>query len=428
MQTLTLHQKQDRALVSLKRFIVCVSGIQGGKSTIGAIWLLAKIQANHQKGKIGDYLIAAPTVKILNQSTLPKFKELFPADWGEWREQRQCFELAWGGTIFVRSTEDPDHLEGMTILAGWLDETGQMKEQAWINVQGRLSINMGPCILTTTPYVENWFWKLVKRIRSNEDPDYEFLNWRSIDNPGFPQSEFDRAKRELPKAIFERRYLGLFTRMEGLIYQDLDEHNFAPPMVIPGEWKRFAGIDFGHNHPTAIVFVAEKPEVWELNKKTGQKVLKEPSVFYIYREFYKSHCLLREVAEHLNRENISYVLGDPRAAQEIAELRRVYGVKHIHQADNKVDIGIERVATLIKTNRLILVKKRVPNTSNEIESYHYAEGQDKPLKKDDDAMDALKYAFSRQFKSLYPKRTQTRQRRFSSRLASAQVDPYTGYH
>lgn len=425
----TLHKHQDVIIAAVKRFIIALSGIQGGKTTIGAIWLCHQLQKDRDRGKYGDYLLAAPTVKILQQSTLPKFREIFPSDWGEWKEQRQCFDLSWGGKIYVRSTEEPDHIEGMTILAAWLDEAGQMKEQAWINVQGRLSVNQGPCLMTTTPYYDGWFWDLVKLARDGNDEDYQLVSWRSIDNPGFPLKEYERAKRTLPKAIFERRYEGKLVRMEGLVYPDFDENNFADLMVIPGEWKRFAGMDFGHNHPTVILFIAEQPEVRELNKKTNVSELKAPSVFYVYREFYKSQALLRESAEQLNRETLAYTLGDPRAAQEIAELRRVYHVKHIHAADNKVDIGVERIAVLIKENRLKFIRKRVPHTINEIETYHFIRGgQDKPEKKHDDAMDALKYAFSRQMKSIYPKNSiLPHRRRFSSRLATVQLDPYTGY-
>lgn len=426
-KALKLHPAQDRIISTLRRFIVALSGIQGGKTTVGGVWICQKLQKDREAELVGDYLICAPTVKILQQSTIPKFKEIFPPDWGEWKEQRQCFDLAWGGKIFVRSTEDPDHLEGMTLLAAWMDEAGQMKEQAWINIQGRLSIHEGPCLLTTTPYMDGWFWELVRSIRDDQDPDYEFVTWKSVDNPGFPKAEYERAKRRLSKAVFERRYEGKLARMEGLIYADVDDNNYSAQMVIPGAWKRFAGIDFGRAM-TAIVFVAEEPEEWKTDPKTNEKKLVKPSVYYVYREFYKSQVLLREISAHLQREEIAYILGDPRSAQEIAELQKVYGIKHIQKADNKVDIGIERIATLIKENRLKFIKKRVPNTVEELELYHFAPGQEVPVKAKDHAMDALKYAFSRQIKTLYQHRVKRQTRRFSSRLARVQPDPFTGYY
>src|SRR5215470_17990390 len=136
-----LFKQQQEALEEEERFIITIYGIQGGKTTIGSVWMCKGIYQDFQEGKRGaDYLIAAPTEKILQQSTLPKFKSILPRDWAVWHENRKVFELAWGDRIFVRSTDEPEHLEGMTIRRAWLDEAGQMKSQVWVNIQGRTAI------------------------------------------------------------------------------------------------------------------------------------------------------------------------------------------------------------------------------------------------------------------------------------------------
>src|SRR5262245_27894960 len=126
----TPHIGQQYTLDSKARFIADITGLQGGKTTGGAIWFLREIYESYKRGERGNWLIAAPTVKILQQSTLPKFREFFPNDWGSWKEQKQCFELAWGDSIFVRSTDEPDHLEGMTVRGAWIDEAGQIDAEA----------------------------------------------------------------------------------------------------------------------------------------------------------------------------------------------------------------------------------------------------------------------------------------------------------
>ena len=69
---------------------------------------------------------------------------MFPKDWGIWKEQKKAYKLNWlNGDgedcyIYVRSTDDPDLLEGMTLLGAWLDEAGKMKAETWTNIQGRL--------------------------------------------------------------------------------------------------------------------------------------------------------------------------------------------------------------------------------------------------------------------------------------------------
>ena len=431
MSNLILHPAQCQVMQSTARFIGAVSGIRGGKTTAGAIWLLSKIDKDRENGLFGDYLIVAPTVKILDQATLPKFKEFFPIDWGEWKEQKSCFELNWFRTgssvpcrIYVRSTDDPDSIEGMDALAAWMDEVGKMKSQAWINVQGRLSMHKGPCLMTTTPYAVNWFFKDVykKGLKDSteHDSDYETIIWASTANPAFPKDEYERAKRTLPKAIFDRRYNGKFTRLEGLVYPEFDyEFHVVESFEIPSNWIRFGGMDFGYSNPNAIVCLAKDPDT---------------NIFYLYKEFYRSETLLKVLSDFLHGAKLSYVLADTQAAQQIAELQKYYGNTNVKTADKQVMVGIERVRTLLIEGRLKIFNTCI-HVLDEIESYHYAEPSgdknvsDKPVQKNNHCMDAIQYAFSRPLAGLYQglqksKRNLHRQTR--SRRVEV-LDSTTGY-
>lgn len=423
MINLTLHPGQEKVMATTSRFIGVVSGIQGGKTTIGAIWLLREIQEARTAGKTGDWLIAAPTAKIIQQSTLPKFRSFFPSDWGVWREARQCFELAWGGTIYVRSTDNPDHLEGMTLLGAWLDEAGQMKERVWINIQGRLSIHMGRCIMTTTPYNMGWFYREIVK-KAGLGTGVELISWGSADNPAFSSIELERAKLSLTTAEFQRRYLGAFVRLEGLVYPNYEpDEAIVEPFEIPSNWSRFAGMDFGFSMPTVVLCVAEDPL---------------EHIFYIYKEYHKTENMLKSVADFISSENLKYVLADPQGAQQIAELNRFYRCGNVKAADNDVRVGIERIGGLLKQNRLKFFKGRCTNTLEEIEEYHWKTNDDKastkdaPEKKNDHCMDALRYAFSKATIGLYPntitEKSTLRQRvRIRLKQENEVADRYTGY-
>jgi len=425
---LKLHPAQSRVMASIARFIGCIAGIRGGKTTIGAIWLLREIDRDRAAGKLGDYLICAPTSKILDQSTLPKFKEFFPQDWGVWKEQKSYFELKWnrpGSTepcrIFVRSMDEPDSVEGMDCLAAWMDEVGKMKVQAWINVQGRLSVQQGRCILTTTPYAVNWFYKDVYKMAG--DKDYDIITWCSSDNPVFPPDEIERAKRTLPRAIFERRYLGKFTRLEGLVYPEFDEsEHIIEPFDIPSEWLRFGGLDFGHSNPNAIVCISQDPTA---------------NIFYVYKEFYRSETLLKNISNFITNEGLAYVLADTQSSQLIAELNQYHGNRNVKEADKQISVGIERVRGLLQEGRLKFFKDKCSNTVNEIAQYHYAvtdgnrDASEKPVAKDNHAMDALRYAFSRPLQGLYLNRPKfDKSKIYASkrrRMMEIEADPFTGY-
>lgn len=425
----TPHPAQQKIFDSKARYIGALAGIRGGKTTAGAVWLCSRIFADYKAGKRGDYLIVAPTIKILEQSTLPKFKEYFPADWGVYKDKKGSFDLIWCRKdskepcrIFVRSMDDPNSIEGMEALAIWGDEVGQMKGEAWPNLVGRVSITQGPILMTSTPYAMNWFYTEVYKKWKEGNPNFEVIAWSSKDNPAFPLAEYENARTILPPQIFERRYNGKFTRMEGLVYPEFDEdRHVVDPFPIPSKGLIFGGMDFGRNNPNAIVCIWEDPET---------------KVYYVYKEFYRSEVLLQEMASFLKSEGMAYVLADTQAAQLIAELQQFYQVRGVKEADKGIEVGIERIRTLLIEDRLKFFKNKTPRTLDEIKHYHYANqtyeknASDKPIAKDNHAMDALRYAFSRPLQGLYSGRTPFNKKNLYSakrRNIIFDVDPNTGY-
>lgn len=422
-----LFDKQSEVFQSQVRFILVRTGIQAGKTYFGSVWILNEIWRLKQQGFTGDFLIAAPTNKILEQSTLKKFRPLFPNDWGRWNEQKRSFQLNWKNkdgefcNIYVRSTEKPDFLEGMTILAAWLDEAGRMKEEAWINVQGRLSVFQGRCLMTTTPYAINWVNREVSKRARTDDKDYAEFTWSSVDNPYFPRAEFERMKRVLSEATFRRRYCGDFTRPEGLVYPDYQEDiHVVEPFEIPEKWNRIAGADFGRRN--AIICLAKDPLT---------------NIFYAYKEYYAYKESLSQMAKFFERYPVDYTLCDWNASQVISELKREHRVTNLYNADKSpgsVDIGIERITELLKEGRLKFFRT-CRNAVDEIENYHHKEESDEtpsvetPVKAKDHLMDSLRYAFSRKIKGVYTrfKRRVKQVQKVSRRLVNKDVDPITGY-
>lgn len=427
------HDKQKAVLTAKERFIFAKAGIRGGKTTVGAYWLCQEIYRRYQAGDKGDWLVAAPTFKILQQSTLPCFRGVVPQDWGVWRESRQCFELVWGSFIFFRSTDSPDSLEGMTLLGAWLDEAGQTKKDTWVNIQGRLSIHKGRLIATTTPYGDaNWTNKVLYQtagkingeVREGKDKDIAVFEWESIENPAFPRDEYERAKTTLDPAVFRRRYQGVFTRLEGLVYADWKDEYVVEPFDVPHGWERFGGIDFGKTNPTAVVCLVEDPTT---------------NIFYLIKEFYRSEAPLKMPAQFIKDQGLRYVLADPQSAQLILELNRQYGCGNVQAADNDINVGIERVNTLIREGRLRIFKT-CDNTLEELLSYHYARPdedgyvKDKPVAKQNHAMDALRYAFSKNMdvRRIYapdaPSQSRRKLRSMSVvRRSDLTPDTWTGY-
>ncbi len=351
--------------------------MQSGKTTFGSVWIMNE---SEQRGP-GDYLIIAPTYKILQQSTMQKFQELVPQGWGTFNKAESVFRTKSGMTFFLRSAEHPESIEGITAKAIWADEASLMKADAWLMMQGRVSRTQGRILCTFTPIALNWIHKELEkdkaRVLRGEPSDIEFIQFRSVDSPYFPKEEFERARRMLTPTQFQLRYEGIFGKAEGLIYSDFCEYNIVDDFAIPKDWTKAGGIDWGYNNPFVCLEGALNPD----------------DVLFIYKERYKSRCLLKEHAECLSPD-ITY-FADPSGKQEIEEMIAL-GFD-VQSANNDVNIGIQKVNERIRPTtddrqsiRLKVFRSCV-NTINEKSLYRYDKEKERPVKEDDHCMDAERY-------------------------------------
>ena len=69
-----LFSQQFAAFNFKTQFGAAIAGVQSGKTFLGSVWAAKKIQEFPKSNGI----IAAPTYKILQQSTLDKFFQNFP--------------------------------------------------------------------------------------------------------------------------------------------------------------------------------------------------------------------------------------------------------------------------------------------------------------------------------------------------------------
>lgn len=360
----TNYPWQAKIWNSDKRFLALCAGVQGGKTTFGAVWMINEM---HKRGK-GQYLIVAPTYKMLNQSTLTKFQEIVPRGWGQLNKSDMTFVTKDGRIAFLRGADNPESIEGITAKAIWADEASLMKPNIWLMMQGRVSQTQGRILLTFTPLSMNWVYKDIYLKRKEGEKEYEFVRYKNVDAPHFPKEEYERAKRVLTDIQFKMRYGGEFAKLEGLVYPGFNTDHIIDPFEIPEDWDRKGGVDWGFNNP----FVALK----------GAK--DSDDVLYVYDEFYQSRVIEHE--QHLD-EDICY-FADPSGKYEIESLR-AKGFQ-IESANNDVLPGIDKVNERINTGRL-KVFKTCRNTIEEFELYQFQEGKDRPIKENDHAMDALRY-------------------------------------
>lgn len=213
--------------------------------------MLRHIIENDDRKNI-SFLVTAPDYKTMAQSARVTFDKVFH-NMGEMREGLGEFTLHDGRKIFLRTVvKNPWSVEGLPNCAFcWADEAGLYPRAAWVNIQSRLAIMAGKIILTTTPYGMPWFTKEI--VNASKDSDVAYERWSSKDNPAFPDEEYERMRGKLSAKEFQRKFEGIDNKLEGLIFDDFGENNWCDLFEMPHGTQYYGGIDWGYDHPGAIV-------------------------------------------------------------------------------------------------------------------------------------------------------------------------------
>ena len=376
-------QKQEDAIFSDAKITALITGIQFGKSTAGALWLKRFIHTFTEPGD--NFLVTAPTYKIMSQATMPAFMQ-FMEGFGEMDRKHDCFRVHSGGTIWFRTSTDPDSIVGLTnVRAVWGDEAGKYSKYFWDNLQARASFKDAPIMLTTSPYTLNWIYKEFIKVK----PEHvKLIGAKSCENPYFPREEWERRKANMDPRRFAAIYGGEFERMQGLVYDVFSEDSHVcDPFTLPAGTMFYAGIDWGFTDPFVLHIRAITP--------AGQH--------YVVGEFCKAMLTITDIVTLCKQQkqifNIKTFYCDPSQPANILELNR-NGCPAVG-AVNDIRHGIDIQYELIRSGRFNVFKGVAPNLLDEIESYHYPEpkelgidqgGKDLlPVGQNDHSCDAMRY-------------------------------------
>lgn len=363
---ITLHKHQLQAYFSKKRITALISGIQGGKTRIGGLWINRYITMYDAPQQ--NFIIAAPTFKLMAKSTLPWMLHLLKGT-GYFDKKYNRFHLNGGGVIWFASMVDNDSVEGATnVRAIWIDEGGKIRYNAWINLLARSSFRQCPIMITSTPYSLNWLYQdIYEPWRKGERSDIEIVQFRSCDNPYFPIEEYEHQKTVLDNRTFMRKYGGTFQKMAGLVYPDIDENNFCDPFNYDrSRYYVCAGIDPGWTNQFAIAVRA---------------IALDGSYDFQIAEFYKSFVELDQRIDILKQFQKAFGIQeyfcDSEAPDQISFFQSAgLPVTAAIKGKGSVNAGIILHNELIRSNIYKMFRGRCNHTLNEYEMYHYPESEE----------------------------------------------------
>lgn len=328
-----------------------------------------------------------------------------------YNKAEHSLEFVNGSAMIARALEQSFHkIKSLNLGWFWIDEGTEANEEIWLGLSGRLRRKgvRHTGFLTTNPEGHDWVWK---KFLAQKDNEHFLVTAPSTENTFLPEGYVDGLIKQYPEEWVKRYVHGSFDTFEGLVYKDFqDKEPFViKPFEIPDTWYRFLGLDHGYRNPTAVLWGAVSPE--------GRLV--------IYDEFYSSGKLVSEVSTIIKTKNGEHeprlYLIDPSCRNRDAKTGRSIidefadNGLYFEGANNDVRAGINHVQEYLKLDKTqkprLQIFQNCVNLRTELQTYRWKDlkpgakqdAPEKPMKKDDHLVDALRYMTIYLYATVLPK-------------------------
>jgi PBSX family phage terminase large subunit len=303
-----------------------------------------------------------------------------------------------GRTIHVIPASDgraESRLRGSTVVGAYVDEATLIPENFFKMLLSRLSMPGAKLFATTNPDSPlHWLKKdFLDRISKLDLKEWHF---ELSDNPSLEKEYINQIKNEYVGLWYNRYILGEWVQAEGAVYDFFDQDIHCMDYPTNPAQSYILGVDYGTSNAFAAVLIGINrnyyPNVWvedEYYWNPKKEMRQKTNVEYA-----------DDLKNFIEGKYIEAIYVDPSAASFKLELRR-NGFEEIYDAQNEVVDGIRKVAEYLAAGTLKICSK-AKNLIAEIQGYCWdpkaqERGEDKPIKMNDHALDALRYAIYSHF-------------------------------
>jgi predicted phage terminase large subunit-like protein len=204
-------------LTSGKRFKLLSCGRRWGKTALGLIAVIVGHGSfrGQFRGALGGGKIwwVTPSYPIASEV----WRDLKRAVEGvatRISEVERRVELPGGGSVMVKSADNPDSLRGAGLDGVVIDEAAFCDEDVWARViPPTITDRKGWAALLSTPNGFNWFHDLFEF--ASGDSQWDVFQRPTVDNPLIDPVELENIKRGMPLAAYMQEYEACFTSVAG---------------------------------------------------------------------------------------------------------------------------------------------------------------------------------------------------------------------
>ena len=353
--------------------------------------------------------IMAPSFPVLETTLYVKLREMVPAHTlmgGSWQSAfdavTRVLNFKNGSQFFFQTyMMDPKMMGGATLDRVHYDEEPPwaVREECRIRVLAR----GGDELFTLTP-VEGLTWSYdeiwMKRGKEIEEsvfvrPDSAIVQVDMDDNPALGKKEIELALEGLPRDLRAARKSGKFVAIHGLVYDSFRKERHVIPQVteLPPNVNVVVGIDPGIRNAAAVVWAYVTPD----------------DDMVVFEEGYYEGETAATVSQNIHHINTLYGIKplyyviDPAARNKAHQTGRSDQMEYADHGivaiagQHEVPAGINRVKERIEADKMHITAN-CRHLIDEITKYRWKkpprtgeDGPQKPVKKDDHLMDALRY-------------------------------------
>lgn len=385
-----LSQKQKLSIAQSDAPInIWWGAVRSGKTYASLVRFLMEVA----DGPEGEYCIVARTYDSIKRNLVSQISQLIGADARYYSGKREMH--IWGKTINLVGADDERSeakIRGATFSGAYCDEGSILPESVFKMLISRCAMNNGKIFVTTNPD-SPFHWLKRDYLTDNKDvKDWHFI---LDDNPELSDVSKEYLKRQY-KGIWSKRFIeGLWVQAEGAIYDMFGEDCLID---YPGHLAHYyiLGIDYGTTNPCAFVLIGVNlerfPAIWvEDEYYFDSKIQQRQKTDSEYMD---------DLVKFINNRHVTTIYLDPSAVSFRVELRR-NGFNNVLEAKNEVLDGTRFVGKYLSNGRMKVCRK-CKNLIKEFHSYVWdtksiKTGVDKPLKENDHALDALRYAIYSHF-------------------------------
>jgi hypothetical protein len=202
-----LYPKQEAAIFCKERFAAVEASTKSGK-TVGCIaWIVEKAFQYHHGQNAWWVAPVYPQADIAYRR-IKNF--LTPGSFTSFASPFPRIELVSGGTIWIKSADNPDSLFGEDVFDVVLDEASRAKPETWPAIRSTLSATLGNArLIGNVKGRKNFFYSLARLAERGELPGWHYAKITyhdAIDAGVLDPEDIADARRTMPEMAFQELY------------------------------------------------------------------------------------------------------------------------------------------------------------------------------------------------------------------------------